>query len=200
MKTLEDLANEVRVLLGLENAGFSDQALEEGIRLALALWNEVAAVNGVSQFNLEADGREILLPENILGFKTILRVWLPFEPSGLEHWRRFEVVNGTLLRVLDGDLPLSSQVVRLNILRGHTIAGLDGQSSSSLDGVGEAAVSLGAAAQVVAMRRRELSIGYPVNQAWEFGLSKVARDWQAQFERLRASQRQRPAGGMERWR
>jgi len=157
--TLAQLRDRVETLLqDTTNAIWSTDDLDEAIRQALALYDQVNPDEAIATITLTSGGREIDISS--LGYTTVERVWRDYDasnPAYPPNWRDFEVWPGDILFIKDDEEPSSGDTVRIWYTKPHTLNGLDGATSTTVPEHHESLIVTGAAAIAAHMRATENS-------------------------------------------
>lgn len=158
--TITTLRNQVeRLLQDASNTKWSESDLDEAIRQALEHFTARNPHRAVSSLTLSADGREIDI-SSLSNVIHVTRVWWEYDSSDPDHppnWREFEEWPSDTVYINDGDEPQSGDVVRVYYTQPHTINGLDGEATTTINTAHIDLLARGAAAYAALMRAQELS-------------------------------------------
>lgn len=156
MTTRNDLHERMKtVLQDSQGITWSETELDEGLRMALNLYNSVSPHSKQAALVLEIPGREILL-ESLTGLVGVTEVWWPYDPENPETpWPPNKVAGFRLwwdggkpvlfLSSFKGRLPHPGEIVRIWYACLHTIEGLDGALTTTLPESDTSLIVLGAA-------------------------------------------------------
>ena len=150
-ETLATLRDRVEAeLRDSSNATWSTGEIDAHIRRALRAYERVDPQRLDTTIQSALDTREYSL-SSVTGLLSILDMWYPYDSSSPQYppnrvaWSR--LVGGTLyLHTDDGPSGDAADDIRLFYTAQHTIEGLDGESTSTLDAQGDDLIVVGAVA------------------------------------------------------
>jgi len=173
--TLSSLTDDVEALLkDPSNTYFSTDEIQDAIEWCLTEVNRVYHQREDTTIDDVEDTREYSL-SSITGLVAVTEVWWPWDasdptyPPPRVHW--FMLDDDTLYLDVDDD-PDGTEDLRIFYTKDHTIEGLDGASSTTLDDYACELLAIGAAGRVVLGQGREAIDTINVSV-------EVAGDWEA---------------------
>lgn len=149
-----------QILQDAGNALFTTTDVDDAIRRALRVYNQLSPRRLDTNLTLAADGREITI-SSVTGLRTVERVWVPYyssEPDNLPDWKPFEQRLNQKLFVLGPYSPQTGDVLRLYYTADHTIKDIDSATATTLPATDEVGLCEGAAA-FAAQTKGRASIG-----------------------------------------
>jgi hypothetical protein len=201
------------MLVDSGNAIWTEDTIDEAVRLALDQYNLVKPLNMETVITLPGDGREIAL-SGVAGLLNVLDVWWPYDsdaaaetwpPNRVRGWRHWWDDNQVVLflEILDGAQPKTDEELRLWYAKEQTIQDLDSADSTTLRGDHESIIVLGAAGHAAMSRTVEMieEAGidlYQVGILGTWGQRKI-REFQAQLRMLQRKQARRGPSWLSGW-
>ncbi len=202
---------ETRILAALVDAGgaiYTTATVDEALRHALSEYSQVCPLEMETVLTLPGAGREIDL-SSLTGLLSVSMVWWPFDstaeawpPNQVKGFRIWWDDTNPVLFLMDlaGGEPQTSDELRAWYTASQTIQNLDSAAATTVRTDHESLLVLGASAYAALARAEDLveTAGtdlYQVGLLGSWGVRKQ-RDFQAQLDRLRASEARRgPAWG-----
>jgi len=154
--TRSDLHERMKTILqDSQGITWNESELDEGLRIALNMYNSVSPHSKQATLVMENPGREISL-DSIPGLVGVTEVWWPYDPETPESpWPPNKVAGYRLwwdgckpvlfLSSFKGRLPHTGETVRVWYACLHTIEGLDGNLTTTVPEADTSLIVLGAA-------------------------------------------------------
>lgn len=167
MSDLSDLRTNVLSLLrDAEKHVFSDDEIDQAIRMALLDYSEALPKTGAAVLTLACDGPEVNL-SGLPAFRAVVRLYWPWdaslpygrqEPNRVLGWETYTSGGSAwaLLSVRGGQIPPAGSQMRLHFTYEHTIAGLNGAGQTSLPAAHLELLGRGAAGYAFLCRAADL--------------------------------------------
>lgn len=161
MSDLSTLRGRVeKFLVDQTNTVFSNDTIDEGIRMALKDYNAVSAQRADTTITLSTTAREIDI-SSVSPIRSVERIWIPYTASAPEHpprQRRFEHWPAQQkIFVTDRETPSASQVARIFYTLPHTIDNLDSETSTTIPSEDYSTIVLGAAGYSATSRSLDIA-------------------------------------------
>lgn len=184
---LTDLRTDLAALLGsaVDSETWSDDLLDEGCRQALQFYNLMGPIYETS-LSVTTAGHEQDVSA-IAGLVTVEGVAWPWFDGALfeDEAMRWRMVAPTTLR-LDRHAPAVGDLLRIRYRKAHTVSALDGAATTTVVDAHRGALVLGAAAQVLTIRIRQISENPALPRETPLLLADLRDDLQQAFARRMA--------------
>ena len=202
MSTLAQIRDRVELmLLDIANAIYTADLIDESLKQALDLYNQVNPGMAEAVITLPGDGREIAL-DSLSGLLRVVDVWWPYDstatqetwpPNRVQGYRLWWDVGQPvlILEIKEGDQPQADDEMRVWYTSKHTIEGLSSAASTTVPAEHESLLVIGAAGMAALSRTEDLveTAGtdlYAVGILGTWGKTKV-RDFNTVLKELRAA-------------
>src|SRR3990170_4737928 len=142
MSTLAQIRDRVELmLLDIANAIYTADLVDESLKQALALYNQVNPGMAEALITLPGDGLEIAL-DSLSGLLRVVDVWWPYDstatqetwpPNRVQGYRLWWDVGQPvlILEIKEGDQPQADDEMRVWYTSKHTIEGLSSAASTT---------------------------------------------------------------------
>ena len=150
--TLTTMTDEIEALLSDSgNTYVTAAGIEDAIRWAMRVYETVDPAIAIGTINDVDDQVEYDIPAGFTGFMYAIHVWWPYDtsediPQLTEA--RWTMIDRDTIRLLDGE-PDGDYQLRVQYATEHTLNGLDGGSSTTLDTRAEQLIITGAAGRAL---------------------------------------------------
>lgn len=183
--TLSDVRTDLDNLLAtaVDSATWTQGMKDEGVRQALRVYNQRGPAYEVD-FVVSVTGREqdlSSIPE-MIAIESVACPWsdaLLMEDRSV-RWRKV----GPMTVRLEGVLPVAGETMRVRYRRGHKVSGLDGAVTTTVIDAHRPILSVGAAAALTGLRRRQISENPAIPLEARVALTEVGAALERQFVEL----------------
>lgn len=214
MTALAAIRNRVEeMLMDTGNAIWTEDVIDEGLRLALDQYNLVKPLHMETVITLPGDGREIAL-NAVTGLLNVLDVWWPYDsdaadetwpPNRVRGWRLWWDDNWPVLflEITEGAQPQLDDELRLWYAKQQTIENLDAADSTTLRDDHESIIVLGGAGHAAMSRTVDLieTAGtdlYQVGLLGTWGQRKL-REFQSELQKIQRHEARRGPSWLSGW-